>query len=58
MGEMWMDDYFVWPDGTWCEGFEFEEMIGFMSDDYQHFRYGTPEWIEFTRSLDEDGFVE
>ena len=25
---------YVWPDGTWCEPEDLEEMLAFMSDDF------------------------
>ncbi|AEK81970.1 hypothetical protein [Salmonella phage 7-11] len=27
------DDYYVWPDGTWCYGHDIEEYLTFMSMD-------------------------
>lgn len=29
-----LDDIYVWSDDTMCFGYELEEMLGFMSDDY------------------------
>lgn len=41
------EDICVWSDGTWCYGEELEEMLSFMSDDFQVLKFDTQEYWEF-----------
>lgn len=42
-----LEDAILWADGTWCYREELEQMTH-MSDDYQVFFVGTPEWEQVT----------
>lgn len=39
-----LDDIYVWPDGSWCYGEEFENS---MSDDYRIIYFDTADYYEF-----------
>ena len=41
------EDICLWSDGTRCYGEELEEMMSFMSDDFQVLKFDTQEYWEF-----------
>lgn len=41
------EDICVWPDGTWCHAEELEQMLSFMSDDFQRLYIDTVEYNNF-----------
>lgn len=45
---MQSEDICEWPDGTWCYGYELEEMLTFMSDDYQVHEMDSDRWTALT----------
>ena len=40
------EDIILWPCGTQCFREELEQMLPFMSDDFEVVRFGTPRWHE------------
>lgn len=43
------EDLIVWPDDTWCYGYELHEMTH-MGDDYERIPFGATRWTsEFER---------
>jgi hypothetical protein len=45
------NDLLVWPDGSWCYGFELPEM-GHMSDDCMRLAENSPAWSEALESIE------
>jgi hypothetical protein len=43
-----LEDIMLWPDGTWCYREELEEMLTWMSDDYEVIPVDAERWIELT----------
>lgn len=38
------DDLCVWPNDTACDAWDLEEMLLWMSDDYERIPFDTPRW--------------
>jgi hypothetical protein len=51
------DDYYVWPDGTWCYGHDIEEYLTFMSMDFKVLKVGTLGWLIFHNNLESEGYT-
>lgn len=43
------EDICYWDEHTWCYGHELEEMLSFMSDDFQVIKEDSKEYLEFLR---------
>lgn len=50
------EDYYVWPDGTWCQGFDIEDYLTFMDTDFKILKLGSVGWLVFHNNLETEGY--